>query len=354
MNADVLIVGAGVLGVSAAFHLSHLGKKVIVFEREQSFAMHASGKNAGMFRQLYRHPQLTDWAERSRLLWPEEVKQMAFKKTGSLIAGRKHNNHHSHLFTSRSLEFTNPSKNLPTVFTESDGLLDPHTYISRLMSLSNHHMLEFNFNTDIVRAEYISNLWNIKTRNGKTYQAPWIINAAGAWINTFLDEKLQLEAKAYARHLFVVKGFNPDFMPAPNCGFYWHEPEKWYMRHWDSESRLVSICEEIPANPDTFTPSGEEKESLAVKLLACLPESIAKNLCPGKNWFCFRTYTEDKLPIWGENPLSKGLFWLAAFGGFGMSTSFAASLDAARYIVGEKVKVSKDFQPRQRLISKAA
>ena len=64
-----------------------------------------------------------------------------------------------------------------------------------------------------------------------------------------------------------------------------------------------------------------------------------------ESWHCFRTYTDDQLPIWGFDPEAKGLFWLAAFGGFGMSTSFGATLDAAKAISGENIAISGDFSP---------
>ncbi|MCB0346448.1 MAG: FAD-binding oxidoreductase, partial [Bdellovibrionales bacterium] len=63
---EVVIIGAGILGISLAYHLARRGRTVVVLERESTYGAHASGKTAGMFRQLYRNPQLTEWAKRSR------------------------------------------------------------------------------------------------------------------------------------------------------------------------------------------------------------------------------------------------------------------------------------------------
>ena len=63
----------------------------------------------------------------------------------------------------------------------------------------------------------------------------------------------------------------------------------------------------------------------------------------GKSWHCFRTYTEDKLPIWGFDPNTNGLFWLAGFGGLGMSTSFGATFDASQALQNKAVNVTDDF-----------
>ena len=51
-NCDVLIIGAGMAGVSAAAHLApHM--RVIVAEREAQPAYHATGRSAAMFTETY-------------------------------------------------------------------------------------------------------------------------------------------------------------------------------------------------------------------------------------------------------------------------------------------------------------
>ena len=134
-------------------------------------------------------------------------------------------------------------------------------------------------------------------------------------------------------------------MPAPNCGFFWDEDAAWYMRQWDNNSRLVSICDRVMvSDPDVFTANPQIMEEAADILMRALPEQASK-ISFTKTWHCFRTYTEDQLPIFGADPDISGLFWLGAFGGLGMSTSFAAALDAAALICGEKVELKDNFNP---------
>jgi D-arginine dehydrogenase len=173
------------------------------------------------------------------------------------------------------------------------------------------------------------------------------VNATGAWINSFIEIENgihRVAAQPFARHLFAVIGWDADFMPAPNCGFYWDEVRNFYMRKWEQDARLVSICDQAPANPDSFSPDGSAKERLAEILCKVFPE-MAANLRIATSWHCFRTYTEDQMPIWGSDPNVEQLFWLAAFGGYGMSTSFAAAQDAARLISGEDIQIGAAFSP---------
>ncbi|MBV8654126.1 MAG: FAD-binding oxidoreductase, partial [Alphaproteobacteria bacterium] len=54
-TADVLVLGGGLHGCSAALHLARRGAKVTVLEKDH-VGRHASGVNAGGVRRLGRHP----------------------------------------------------------------------------------------------------------------------------------------------------------------------------------------------------------------------------------------------------------------------------------------------------------
>lgn len=342
MNTDVIIIGGGVLGISLAYHLSHRGVGTCLLEREASWGLHASGKNAGMFRHLYRHEQLTKWAQCSKSTWPEAIHQEAFRQTGSLILGRRAPVHHKHLFEERLVE------GIPAVYTAEDGLLDPHIYVSQLVQLRERRYAEMLFKKNVSsierkRPEHGS-LWEVTCTDGSMFCAPWLVNAAGAWLNDFLSPELRQEAQPFARHLFVSSGWPASFLSEKEAGYLWEEEEGWYTRLWDEGRQLLSVCDKLPVeSPESYIPSASVQEEAAKKLLAALPQ-IADRIRLERSWHCFRTYTDDQLPIWGES--LPGLFWLAAFGGFGMSTSFGATSDAARAISGENPSVSKDFLPR--------
>ena len=55
MDADFLIIGGGIAGISAAARLSELGQ-VIVLEAEEALAHHASGRSAALFEPRYGAP----------------------------------------------------------------------------------------------------------------------------------------------------------------------------------------------------------------------------------------------------------------------------------------------------------
>lgn len=67
-GSDVLIIGGGIQGLSAALHLAGRGVLVRVLEKDY-VARHASGVNAGGVRTLGRHPAELPLSLRAKHLW---------------------------------------------------------------------------------------------------------------------------------------------------------------------------------------------------------------------------------------------------------------------------------------------
>jgi glycine/D-amino acid oxidase-like deaminating enzyme len=85
MTPDVLIVGAGVIGASTAFHLARAGVAVDVVERA-AVGAGMSGRSSALIRMHYTFPPEVELAVRSDAMfdaWPELVGRPAFvRRTG--------------------------------------------------------------------------------------------------------------------------------------------------------------------------------------------------------------------------------------------------------------------------------
>jgi D-arginine dehydrogenase len=325
IHCDVTIIGAGVLGLSTAYHLQEAGISFSLLDREDEPAMHTSGSAAGMIRHLYRHPQLTSWAKRSVEGWPERIQNEVFQRLGSLIVGRSVPPHHPELFTES--EFQGRS----AVYTERDGLIIP----KKLCSVLFEHLPSSSFfaNQRVKRIVHGADGWCVESATEERFCSKTVVNCAGAWINEFLPPEAQVAADSFVRHLAEVKNL-PDF----ESGYVWDEELEWYARSWTEGQKLVSICDRASAHPDTFLSDPTIPVRTVVKLEQVFLQhhtELSKEHAAfevGQCWSCFRTYSPDKLPLWGRDPILPGLYWLGAFGGFGMSTSFAASQDLVELI----------------------
>jgi len=83
---DVAVVGAGILGLASAYHLSKAGLKVGVFERSER-AVGASIRNFGMIWPIGQPAgEMREFALRSRVAWLEVLTQSGIwhRRTGSL------------------------------------------------------------------------------------------------------------------------------------------------------------------------------------------------------------------------------------------------------------------------------
>ena len=55
-----------------------------------------------------------------------------------------------------------------------------------------------------------------------------------------------------------------------------------------------------------------------------------------RKWAGLRSFAPDRLPVYGFDPLVKGLFWFAGQGGFGIQTAPAAARLAAQLLLGRE------------------
>lgn len=85
-SADVIVIGGGLHGCSAALHLARGGVKVIVLEKDH-VARHASGVNAGGVRRLGRHLAEVPLAVTSLAIW-QRIDELVGDTCGFESAGQ--------------------------------------------------------------------------------------------------------------------------------------------------------------------------------------------------------------------------------------------------------------------------
>ena len=85
-TADVVIIGAGIQGCSAALHCRQRGLSVIAIEKDHA-GRHASGVNAGGVRRLNRHPAEIPLSVASMRIW-HEIEDLLGDDCGFHVSGQ--------------------------------------------------------------------------------------------------------------------------------------------------------------------------------------------------------------------------------------------------------------------------
>ena len=164
--------------------------------------------------------------------------------------------------------------------------------------------------------QYERGNWVVTTRDEK-YTAPIVINAAGAWVDTIAG----------------LAGLNPlNVEPLKRTVILVEAPENTDVSTWPM---IVDIGREIYFKPDAglilISPADEslapacdiQPDELDIAIAVDRFETVTTMEVRRVNhqWAGLRTFAKDRNPIVGFDPRSKGFFWLAGLGGFGIATA---------------------------------
>ena len=201
LNADVIIIGAGIIGASCAFRLSDQGLKVLILEAQSAPAMGSTGRSAAGVR-----VQFTEEVN-IRLSW-ESIKEYqhfvdmygedaGYRPIGYLLLVSPERLS-VHLDGVRLQErigvpiqvlSTEEAQHLiqfdPTdiacaTFGPADGIVDPHLVTFTYLSLAKERGTILHLETPLTKANRVGNIWQVATVKG-TFEAAYLVNAAGSW-----------------------------------------------------------------------------------------------------------------------------------------------------------------------------
>ncbi len=339
MDADFLIIGGGVAGISAAARLSELGS-VILLETEAALAHHASGRSAALFEPRYGAPAVVGLSMASEahframpgILGPRGLLLVA--KAGAEAA-------FAHDLT--AMEFDQISVDEARKFVP---ILNPEIVV-----MAGYAAHAEDVDTDLLVQSFAREAkgrgakvlakarvaalardgagWRIDSTAG-VFTAGMVVNAAGAWVD-------QVAGMAGVRPL----GFTPyrrsmARIPAPGG----HDPSRWPMmfgpgEDWyakpDAGALIVSPAEEHLMDPhDAWADDMVLAEGLA-RYEEMVTEPVTRLLA---SWAGLRTFSPDRVLVIGRDLREPSFFWLAGQGGYGFQTCPAASLLAADLIAG--------------------
>lgn len=201
-NFDAIVIGAGVIGISAAFHLAERGLKPVILERKE-IGCGATGKSSGLVRMHYDlevESQLAWQSYQYFRNWGERVGgDCGFTKTGFLHIEpadhetqlRKNVEMHQRIGIPTSVISGEDVKKLAPYLKTDDiafaayepesGYADPMLTANSLLTAAKERGVVYVQDCEVTGAQTASGkVTGLQTSRGN-FSAPIIINAAGAW-----------------------------------------------------------------------------------------------------------------------------------------------------------------------------
>jgi D-arginine dehydrogenase len=347
-----LIIGAGFAGASTARSLAAQGAGPgLILEREATYGVHASGRNAGLLKVTEDDPIVRTLAVRSAA----ELDRLAsaepdlLRRSGGLTLGAaalapglrdvadqlRADGVACDVLTAAQararwpfLERFEPRTFDTALWCAAEAVVDVHALLTHYLRVARAG--GFTLRLDCAVTNLVieaGRVVGVETPAG-AIRADVVIDATGAWAGRLGRESRPLPLQPVRRHLFVSGPVAGHTRALP---FIWVEGADFYLRS-EGDGLLLSPCDATPAEPGLPSTDPAAAELLADKLARHAPG--LGDLVLRKSWACLRTFAPDRRPLIGWDPDRPGLFHVAGLGGFGVMTSAAVGELAAARLLG--------------------
>jgi glycine/D-amino acid oxidase-like deaminating enzyme len=359
-KADVIIIGAGLMGVSTAFCLARAGKKVVLLEKENN-ACHASAVNAGGVRRLNRSMEEIPISVAAMEMWPhlsrivgsdcgfqpvgqiriatDEKALASFEKRVSMVEALG-------FFHEEMVNAAEIKKLVPAYAGNCKGGI-----VSRLdgHALPAHTLKAFSAAACSAGAESFTqckvinicpgtNGFTVFTEDGRTFESEIAINCSGAWgkkIAAFFDDHLPIEPTGLS---MMVTARMPRFIK-PVIGVHGRKL---------SFKQMTNGTVVIGGAHRAFLDMEKEKTIVDFHEVKKSAEIVLKYFpIMGKTsivrcWAGIEGFMSDGLPVIGESNTTPGLFHVCGFSAHGFQLSPMIGRLVTSLVLGRKPELSLD------------
>ena len=366
-NADIIIIGAGIIGSSIAYHLSISGfKNILVLESETSPGRGSTGRATGGFRQqfgseinirlsLLSRKHLTEFKE-THLIDPgyiqagylflaqNQIEMDNLKLANSLQ--QKTGVKDAVIVTPEEIKKINPHINMNNIiggsFCNSDGFIEPMNILNGYLSSAQKNNVKFCYGKNIEKINYSGkNIDSVETAAEK-FSGGIYINAAGAragWVAGLAAEYLPV--KHLKRQVCALRetGTLPDETPMT----VWVDSSFHFRMKND---HLILLLPETPEN--NYNYNTEVEESWLEKVFKIAKDKLpAVNNCsidPKKSWAGLYEMSPDEHLILGRSEYLENFYFANGSSGHGVMHSPAIGELLAGIISGQKNENDIDIE----------
>ena len=349
-SADCLVIGGGIAGASVARWLAPHAR-TIVLERESQPGYHATGRSAALFMESYGNPQVRALTRASRAFFEQPPAGYSdhplLTPRGALFvateAQREPYEHHWEVLraitpNAHRLSADEACAMVPVLRREllHGAIHEPEAVDMDVHALHQGFLRELRreggrlvCDAEVTAIERHGADWRVRA-GGQVYQAPVLINAAGAWADVSAGQAgvrpIGLEPRRRSAFMFAA----PAGMDTHAWPLVFGADEDWYIKP-DAGLLLGS-----PANADPVAPHDVQPEELDIALAIHRIEEMTTMTIrrPSHTWAGLRSFVADGGLVGGFDEEAAGFFWLAGQGGYGIQTCAAMGEACAALALG--------------------
>ncbi len=338
-HSDFLILGAGIAGASIGHFLSSHGRCQML-ERESQPGYHSTGRSAAQFIASYGPPQVRALSRASEpfflqppsgfsdvpLLQPRGLLTVAGDDElqaleDAWVVLQQTSNSGQWLTSEQACAMVpalRPDKVRAAILEPESFDMDVHAIHQGYLRGYKRAGGELVTGADVTAIERVGEQWQVRTATGEIYQAPVLINAAGAWCDVVAAlagvAPIGLVPKRRSALTFAA----PAGMDTRAWPLVLAADESVYFKP-DAGALLASPVNEDPTHPQDVQP---EELDIALALHA-LETWTTLSVRPTHTWAGLRSFVTDGDLVGGFDVHAPGFFWCAAQGGYGIQTSAA-------------------------------
>lgn len=345
----IVVIGAGIAGLSVASWLARRGREVLLLEQSPGPGRHSSGHSAAIFRLAVAEPINVRLALRSRVLAAGLLEGGLVRETGGLYlsedAATLRNllaaSADAGVTTAKSAHFpgflAHPER--PGVWSPHDGVIEVSRLLAALEAEARRQGAELRFGTRVTSLDLQAGRAVGVVLESERIAAESVVDATGAFSPDLPGAGHDVGIRSHRRHLFTLEG--P--VAAQVRSIVWDLTDDVYVRP-DEGGVLACACDEEPmrATPEVAVDPAKELD-LKAKLAGWAP-ALGK-LRVVRTWAGLRPLTHDHRFVVGPDPLVPGLFRLGGFGGHGMTGGLAAAELAADLLDGRERADAFELRP---------
>ncbi len=314
-HCDVAIIGGGYAGVATAWWLAHHGvRDVVLLERMPAVAQHASGRNAGIGRQLCDDDATTALTVEGAAFHRQP--HAGFDQVWSAVGGILLFDTEARLdeYVARAGRFgvlvTRPDGAL-ALHIESDGLIDVDRFALAFAQGAVAGGTKIFTSCGVDQATQAPGGMLLQTSRGAA-TARVVVDAGGAWGGRLFGRH---DLAPHKRHVAFAAGELANDAP-----FRWRlGPHEAYVRPL-SGRLLFSPCDETPCDADDAA-LHPELLALLTQQAAAADLGVAMDFTLANARACLRTFTPDRLMRLGPDADIPGLVWAVGLGGHGATAA---------------------------------